>query len=104
MGNALVLLRDYSPRWCHSSSRRRRRNAATSALADLRADEELRCRVALAEERLADLKAALEDMRAQRVAWQEMAQAPTRPAPASSKSRCPVAESDQMMSGAPQYR
>ena len=39
--------------------------------ADLRADEELRRRVALAEERLADLKAALEDMRAQRDAWQE---------------------------------
>jgi len=40
-------------------------------LADLRADEELRRRAALAEERLADLKAALEDMRAQRDAWQE---------------------------------
>jgi hypothetical protein len=33
---------------------------------DLGAEEELRRRVALAEERLADLKAALEDMRAQR--------------------------------------
>ena len=31
-------------------------------LADLRADEELRRRVVLAEERLADLKAGLEDM------------------------------------------
>src|SRR6266480_1532206 len=40
-------------------------------LADLRTDEELRRRAALAEERLADLKAALEDMRAQRDAWQE---------------------------------
>jgi hypothetical protein len=56
-------------------------------LADLRADEELRSRVALAEERLADLKAVLEDMRAQRDAWQEMAQAGIRPAPASSRSR-----------------
>jgi hypothetical protein len=35
-------------------------------LSDLRADEELRRGVALAEERLADLKAVLEDMRAQR--------------------------------------
>ena len=58
-------------------------------LADLRADEELRRRAALAEERLADLKAALEDMRAQRDAWQEMAQARIRPAPASSTSRWP---------------
>ena len=57
--------------------------------ADLRADEELRRRVALAEERLADLKAALEDMRAQRDAWQEMAQARIRPAPASATSRWP---------------
>jgi hypothetical protein len=58
-------------------------------LADLRADEELRGRVALAEERLADLKAVLEDMRAQRDAWQEMAQARIRPAPASLRSRWP---------------
>src|SRR5947199_4930157 len=56
-------------------------------LADLRADEELRRRAALAEERLADLKATLEDMRAQRDAWQAMAQARIRPAPASSTSR-----------------
>src|SRR5262245_22325698 len=48
-------------------------------LADLKADEELRRRVALAEERLGDLKAALEDMRAQRDAWQAMAQARIRP-------------------------
>jgi hypothetical protein len=52
-------------------------------LADLRADEELRHRVALAEERLADLKVALEDMRAQRDAWQAMAQARIRPPRAS---------------------
>jgi hypothetical protein len=52
-------------------------------LADLRADEELRRRVALAEEGLADLKAALEDMRAQRDAWQAMAQARIRPPRAS---------------------
>jgi hypothetical protein len=47
---------------------------------------ELRQRLALAEEQLADLKAALEDMRAQRDAWQEMAQARIR-APASATSR-----------------
>jgi hypothetical protein len=58
-------------------------------LADLRADEELRRHVALAEERLADLKAALEDMRAQRDAWQVMAQARIRPAPTSTMSRWP---------------
>jgi hypothetical protein len=57
--------------------------------ADVRADEELRRRVALAEERLTDLKAALEDMRAQRDAWQAMAQARIRPARASAMSRWP---------------
>jgi hypothetical protein len=57
--------------------------------ADLRADEELRQRLALAEEKLGDLKAALEDMRAQRDAWQAMAQARIRPAPASSTLRWP---------------
>ena len=71
----------------------RRLNALTpwraARLADLRADEELRRRVALAEERLADLKAALEDMRAQRDAWQAMAQARIRPARASSTSWWP---------------
>jgi hypothetical protein len=58
-------------------------------LANEKADEELRRRVALSEERLADLKAALEDMRAQRDAWQEMAQARVRPVRASSTSRWP---------------
>jgi hypothetical protein len=57
--------------------------------ADLRADEELRHRLALAEERLADLKSVLEDMRAQRDAWQAMAQARIRPARASSTSWWP---------------
>jgi hypothetical protein len=54
--------------------------------ADLRADEELRHRLALAEERLADLKAALEDTQAQRDAWQAMAQARMRPPRASAKT------------------
>ena len=57
--------------------------------ADLRADEELRHRLALAEERLADLKAALEDMQAQRDAWQAMAQARMRPPRSSFTSRWP---------------
>src|SRR5262245_11336851 len=42
---------------------------------------ELRQRVALAEERVAELKTALDEMRAQRNAWQEMAQARIRPTP-----------------------
>ena len=58
-------------------------------LAHQRADEELRQQLALAEERLTDLKAALEDMRAQRDAWQVMAQARVRPARASSRSLWP---------------
>ena len=56
-------------------------------LAHQRADEELRHRLALAEARLADLKATLEDMRAQRDAWQEMAQARIRPPRSSALSR-----------------
>jgi uncharacterized protein YceH (UPF0502 family) len=50
------------------------------------ANAELRERVALAEERVAELKTALNDMRAQRDAWQEMAQARIRPTP-TEKSR-----------------
>jgi hypothetical protein len=53
-----------------------------------RADAELRHRVAVAEEQLADLKTALDDMRAQRDAWQAMAHARIRPAP-SGTSRWP---------------
>jgi hypothetical protein len=49
-------------------------------LAHQRADAELRHQLALAEERLAELKTVLDDMRAQRDAWQEMAQARIRPA------------------------
>jgi hypothetical protein len=58
-------------------------------LAELRADEELRHQLAMAEARLADLKSVLEDMRAQRDAWQAMAQARIRPARASSTPRWP---------------
>jgi hypothetical protein len=57
--------------------------------AEERADAELRQQVALAEQQLADLKTALDDMRAQRDAWQAMAQARIRPAPASATSRWP---------------
>ena len=58
--------------------------AARSARA--MAQAELRERLALAE-RVAELKSALDDMRAQRDAWQAMAQARIRPAPASTMSR-----------------
>lgn len=47
---------------------------------DAMVEAELRQRVALAEEQLAELKTALGDMRAQRDAWQAMAQARIRPA------------------------
>ena len=47
------------------------------------AHAELRERVALAEERVVELKIALDEMRAQRDAWQEMAQARIRPTLAS---------------------
>jgi len=57
--------------------------------AEERADAELRQQLALAEQQLADLKTALDDMRSQRDAWQTMAQARIRPAPASATSRWP---------------
>jgi hypothetical protein len=90
----ITITRAINCRWVSARRKKDRRLHAlmpwrAARLADLRADEELRRRVALAEERLADLKAALEDMRAQRDAWQTMAQARIRPAPASSASRWP---------------
>ena len=59
----------------------------TARRVDLKADAELRHQLALAEERLAELKSALDDMRAQRDAWQVMAQARIRPARRSALSR-----------------
>ena len=47
---------------------------------------ELRTRLALAEERLTDLKAMLEDMRRDRDAWREQAQTRMLPAPATPMS------------------
>ena len=47
---------------------------------DVMVEAELRQRIALAEEQLAELKTALGDMRAQRDAWQAIAQARIRPA------------------------
>ena len=47
---------------------------------------ELRTRLALAEERLSELKAMLEDMRRDRDAWREQAQTRLLPAPAARMS------------------
>jgi hypothetical protein len=47
---------------------------------------ELRTRLALAEERLTELKAMLEDMRRDRDAWREQAQTRLLPAPAAPTS------------------
>jgi hypothetical protein len=47
---------------------------------------ELQHQVAQAEERLAELKTSLDDMRTQRDAWQAMAQTRIRPAPVSGMS------------------
>jgi hypothetical protein len=44
-------------------------------------DAEVRYRIIRAEESLAELKSALEDMRSQRDAWQAMAQGRLRPKP-----------------------
>jgi len=43
----------------------------------------------VAEQQLADLKTALDDMRAQRDAWQTMAQARIKPVPESGTARWP---------------
>ena len=72
-----------------SSERRVRSLIPWRRAAEERADAELRQQVALAEQQLADFKTALDDMRAQRDAWQAMAQARIRPAPASATSRWP---------------
>ena len=70
-----------------SSERRVRSLLPWRRAAEARADAELRQQLALAEQQLADLKTALDDMRAQRDAWQTMAQARIRPSPESAPSR-----------------
>jgi hypothetical protein len=70
------------------SERRVRSLMPWRAAGGARAEAQLRHRVALAEEQLANLKTALDDMRAQRDAWQAMAQARIRPVP-SGTSRWP---------------
>ena len=72
-----------------SSERRVRSLIPWRRAAETRAGAEFRQQLALAEERLADLKTALDDMRTQRDAWQAMAQARIRPSPASATSRWP---------------
>jgi hypothetical protein len=72
-----------------SSERRVRSLLPWRRAAEARADAELRQQVALAEEQLAELKTALDDMRAQRDAWQAMAQARILPSPAPETSRWP---------------
>ena len=64
-----------------ASERRVRSLIPWRRAAEERADAELRQQLALAEQQLADLKTALDDMRAQRDAWQTMAQARIRPSP-----------------------
>jgi murein L,D-transpeptidase YcbB/YkuD len=64
-----------------ASGRRVRSLVSWHRAAEARAEAELMHRVALAEEQLADLKTALDDMRAQRDAWQAIAQARIRPEP-----------------------
>ena len=72
-----------------SSERRVRSLLPWRRAAEARADAELRQQLAVAEQQLADLKTALDDMRAQRDAWQTMAQARIRPSPESATSRWP---------------
>ena len=72
-----------------SSERRVRSLLPWRRAAEERADAELRQQLALAEQQLAALKTALDDMRTQRDAWQAMAQARIRPLPESASSRWP---------------
>ena len=90
-----TITRAIKARW-HSASRKEDESYEIDTVAPTpwrraggaRAEAELRHRVALAEEQLADLKTALDDMRAQRDAWQAMAQARIRPV-SSGTSRWP---------------
>jgi hypothetical protein len=59
---------------------------STRSLAPVETVAELRSRLALAEERLTDLKAMLEDIRRDRDAWREQAQTRMLPAPAARMS------------------
>jgi hypothetical protein len=72
-----------------SSERRARSLLPWRRAAEARADAELRQQLAVAEQQLADLKTALDDMRAQRDAWQTMAQARIKPVPESGTARWP---------------
>jgi len=72
-----------------SSERRVRSLLPWRRAAEARADAELRQQLAVAEQQLADLKTALDDMRAQRDAWQTMAQARIRPLSESATSKWP---------------
>jgi hypothetical protein len=72
-----------------SSERRVRSLLPWRRAAEARADAELRQQLAVAEQQLADLKTALDDMRAQRDAWQTMAQARIKPVPESGTARWP---------------
>ena len=72
-----------------SSERRVRSLLPWRRAAEARADAELRQQLAVAEQQLADLKTALDDMRAQRDAWQTMAQARIKPVPESGPARWP---------------
>ena len=77
---ALTITRAIKSRW-HSASRKEDGSYEMApAPSERRVRSELRQRVALAEEQNAELKTALGDMRAQRDAWQAMAQARIRPA------------------------
>ena len=72
-----------------SSERRVRSLLPWRRAAEERADAELRQQLALAEQQLAALKTALDDMRTQRDAWQAMAQARIKPVPESGTARWP---------------
>jgi hypothetical protein len=72
-----------------SSERRARSLLPWRRAAEARADAELRQQLTLAEEQLAELKTALDDMRAQRDAWQVMAQARIMPAVTPATTRWP---------------
>jgi hypothetical protein len=82
-----ILARAISGRFFAGSTEDGRSNTSESARvypfpAPVETAAELRTRLTLAEERLADLKAMLEDMRRDRDAWREQAQTRLLPAPA----------------------
>ena len=75
-------------RW-HAATRKQNGSYEIDTVAPAAPERRVRSLLPVAEQQLADLKTALDDMRAQRDAWQTMAQARIKPVPESGTARWP---------------